>query len=613
MKKILTLGMVLALAASIMFTSLSLTGCDNGGGTTTTPDTTPPTVVSVTPANNSTGVATTGDVVITFNEAMNTTSGTVTLDGAVCSGTWSENNTKYTVPYENLAPANRVTITISGFKDKAGNTMTEDVSRAFTTVGYIDPNAKAGLYDTESIGADDEPRVAIDKTSATTVTATFKDAIDYVNIPANGRKSYTLVLNGDVSIPAGNVIGNSDSNVSLRIIGLGANRTISLSSPGFLFTVKPRNTLVLDNNITLKGLTNNSDSLVKVDPRGALKMNNGSAIKDNTINDAQGGGVFLEGIFTMYGGEISGNKITCTPGYEPAYGGGVFLLATGIFYMYDGKITDNTCDVIPDGDISQSRGGGVSMLGGNFYMSGGKITGNKAFAGGGVLVGDGTFTMSGGEISGNDAFFGGGVVVGSGIVTSAVLEATFIMDSGKISGNTSEVMGGGVYLGGEHVTFTMEGGEISGNTALTDSGGGGGGVYMEGYLFTMKGGTISKNIASNGGGVVVERGGFRMYGNGEISSNTASKGGGVYLAAFASVSVDVYFRMTDGTIYGSNAPAGQRNIATTHNSGAAIYIDPGFDAKYGTVNSSGGFIQKGFFTETNYESTVKVVDGELVP
>ncbi len=94
-----------------------------------------PTVESVTP--NGTDASTSGDVVITFSEAMDiNTAGTVSLDnsvGTLNAGTWSGENKVYTVSYSGLANATEYTITISGFKDAAGNTMTEDTSHAFTT------------------------------------------------------------------------------------------------------------------------------------------------------------------------------------------------------------------------------------------------------------------------------------------------------------------------------------------------------------------------------------------------------------------------------------------------------------------------------------------------
>ncbi|WP_312046785.1 InlB B-repeat-containing protein, partial [Anaerotignum sp.] len=93
-----------------------------------------PTVESVTP--NGTDVAASGDVVITFSEAMDTnTAGTVSLDNGVDTlntGEWSGENKVYKVSYSQLANDTEYTITISGFKDVAGNKMTED-THTFTT------------------------------------------------------------------------------------------------------------------------------------------------------------------------------------------------------------------------------------------------------------------------------------------------------------------------------------------------------------------------------------------------------------------------------------------------------------------------------------------------
>jgi len=586
-------------------------------------------VLSVTPTG--TGAAVTGTVFITFSEAMDATPGTVELNGTTLitlDWGWSGDKKVFGIGYIGLTNTTYL-VKIFGFKDVAGNTMAVDNSYSFTTMGGIPPNAPAGLYNNST----NELLVPFDKTSATTATSTFNEAITKVK---QDEGIYTLLLDGDVSV-AGNSIDFA-SPLTLTIVGQGSNRTISLSSAGKLFNISaPNVNLILDNNITLQGRTGNIDSLVMVSG-GTLIMKDGSAIKDNRLPGSMGGGVYVSSImsnkgnFIMNGGEISGHKITNTDVGGGAIGGGV-VVSGGNFTMNGGKIINNICEDTSD-DSARIQGGGVFiMAGGTFTMSGGEISGNTALFGGGVFMASGTFTMSSGNISGNTAVGGGGVAMDSGNFTlsggnitdntasfvggglgggvyvySDTSEANITMSGGKISENTSGLAGGGVCLEGRNVKFTMEGGEISGNTAHTELGGGGGGVFMDGFLFTMKGGKISRNIASKGGGVLVDKGGFQMYGNGEISGNTASKGGGVYLAV--SASVDVYFRMTDGTIYGSTASTGQPNMATTPNSGAAIYIEPGFEAKYGTVNSSNAFTSTGTFTE-NYENTVKVANGVL--
>jgi uncharacterized protein YjdB len=121
----------------------------------------------------------------------------------------------------------------------------------------------------------------------------------------------------------------------------------------------------------------------------------------------------------------------------------------------------------------------------------------------------------------------------SGNVPVNLNNGNLVMNDGvKISGNTSTApagRGGGVYMNGG--TFTMNGGEISDNAA---SNGGGGGVYVNSGIFTMNGGKISGNTTSYGagGGVFVANGTFTMNG-GEIIGNEiigVGSGGGVHLS-----------------------------------------------------------------------------------
>lgn len=105
-----------------------------------------------------------------------------------------------------------------------------------------------------------------------------------------------------------------------------------------------------------------------------------------------GRGIYVNNIFTMYGGEISGNDAPSTS--NKGYGGGVYVYDGCSFTMNGGKITSNTAGFY---------GGGVYLSRkSNFTMNGGSITGNSAqMSGGGVeLYGgnsgdDSTFTVSG--------------------------------------------------------------------------------------------------------------------------------------------------------------------------------------------------------------------------
>ena len=105
---------------------------------TTIPDTTPPTVTSTSPANNSTNVAVSTVVTVTFSEAMDATTingttfslsgttGTVTYDAATHVATFT--------PTASLTASTIYTATVTtGAKDVAGNGLTGNFSFSFTT------------------------------------------------------------------------------------------------------------------------------------------------------------------------------------------------------------------------------------------------------------------------------------------------------------------------------------------------------------------------------------------------------------------------------------------------------------------------------------------------
>lgn len=101
---------------------------------------------------------------------------------------------------------------------------------------------------------------------------------------------------------------------------------------------------------------------------------------------------------------------------------------------------------------------------------------------------------------------------------------TFTMSGGTIAGNNAS-QGGGVYVS-SYATFEMSGGAISGSSVNTD-GGTGGGVYVDSFgIFIMENGTISGNTAYAGGGVFVHISGTFTMENGTISGNTATRFGG---------------------------------------------------------------------------------------
>ena len=216
------------------------------------------------------------------------------------------------------------------------------------------------------------------------------------------------------------------------------------------------------------------------------KNGNYGTIGHYNPTENQGPGVNVAGTFNMYGGKIFQNQVKFYDGNPRGYGGGVLVSRTGTFNMFGGEITGNTAKsgggVYVDGMFSMSggtiydnageRGGGVYVTpNGMFNMSGSAaITGNTGTYGG-VYV-DGTFSMSGGTICGNTESSGGGVYVESG---------TFNMSgSAAITGNTVTGNGGGVYVlgsakkmnvsGDVKIENNWKGGTLNADTGLYEKG-----------------------------------------------------------------------------------------------------------------------------------------------
>lgn len=255
--------------------------------------------------------------------------------------------------------------------------------------------------------------------------STLAEKLAWLDRSADSHNTYILEVNADEVIAPHTFEYKGSINITIILRGVGANRTIRLSTHGAMFVVKPNITFILDNNIILYGHSGNTHTMVWVDG-GTFRMNPGSTITGNIrsiTGDSGGGGVFVKGTFIMNGGTISGNTA--------ADGGGVYMAR-------DANVT--------------------------FTMNGGIISGNTAQNGGGVTVSRaGNFTMNGGTISGNAAQFGGGVsVVGTGGTRSAI----FNMHRGIITNNIASTNGGGVYIDyhnfGASPNFTKSGGTITG-------------------------------------------------------------------------------------------------------------------------------------------------------
>jgi len=413
-------------------------------------------------------------------------------------------------------------------------------------------------------------------------TTGLANKLAWLQIHAQSNGCYILDVNADESIAPHTLSYNDRNNIVITLIGVDSNQTISLSSTGVMVTVEAGVTLILDDNITLQGHNNNSDSIVRVNSGGALVMKERSTISGNATSSyltSYGGAVYVSGgFFIMEGGEISSN----TGDY-----GVVYVSEYGNFSMTGGEIYDNIIN-------SSGRGGVVYVSDGTFSMTDGKIFNNliNGFSGNSaVYVGEGTFTMEGGEISGNTSssyyhYYCVGVFV----------DGTFAMEDGKIFGNS----GGGVYVS-ECGNFIMQGGEISNNT------GDYGGVQIPAYgTFIMKGGEISNNTSS---GVYVSDNGIFYMTGGEISNNI---GRGV------EVGYEGTFTMNGGNIFGNFC--GVESIGTFimeygeisgNISYGGVYLNGGtFKMSDGVISGNTAFYSGGGVYVSVY-ATFTMTDGEI--
>ena len=119
---------------------------------------------------------------------------------------------------------------------------------------------------------------------------------------------------------------------------------------------------------------------------GTLTMDGGSIVG---CSAGTGGGVYVEGTFTMSG---SSTIIGCAAGTDG--GGGVYV--SGTFTM-NGSSAIRDCTARPGGGVTVNSGESR----GQFIMNGGRITGCKATndTGGGGIFNSGEVTMTGGEIT----------------------------------------------------------------------------------------------------------------------------------------------------------------------------------------------------------------------
>ncbi|MDR2490230.1 MAG: chitobiase/beta-hexosaminidase C-terminal domain-containing protein [Spirochaetaceae bacterium] len=277
-------------------------------------------------------------------------------------------------------------------------------------------------------------------------TSELSAAFSSLGTGAESNTDYTITLTEDINFARkwlGTSGGSSSSitsptlptsatNVKITLKGDSQERTLQLTGTGSLFTVggtfKSNNnyvshnvTLILDENITLRGVDSNNAPLVTVQLSGKLQIKDGAKIIGNTNTARLGGGVLCDssGTISMSGGEISGNTAKSTLADYPAMGGGVLVGGqSSHFTMSGGIISGNTC--INTNSTGTAFGGGVHVLGSastgpSFRMTDGIISGNTVqSAGSGGAYGGGVSILGFDTTAGGYVYFykNGGIIYG---------------------------------------------------------------------------------------------------------------------------------------------------------------------------------------------------------
>ena len=218
----------------------------------------------------------------------------------------------------------------------------------------------------------------------------IEKAVAYVK--DNPNSEYTLYLGNNAFINTQN-IKVDDFNLTLR--GINRARSISLASgKGALFNLgewksnDPANLkkgmeFSIGENITLKGIQDNSSALVVVGDLVTFNMLEGSEIIGNVVNGAEkAAAVELQqkSIFNMEGGEITGNKnnVDLAGGtvYKPS--SAVLVPTTSTFNMKGGSINRNTGGVGELVQIVSKKSGDSTIADNNVILKGNSKIGRIA-------------------------------------------------------------------------------------------------------------------------------------------------------------------------------------------------------------------------------------------
>ncbi|UEA31055.1 Cna B-type domain-containing protein [Granulicatella elegans] len=288
------------------------------------------------------------------------------------------------------------------------------------------------------------------------------------------------------------VIGTTRIEGEVSLAGTNAKILRGKDFNDYLFRVESGKEATLS-DIAVDGNGENNKtiekSLVEVNSKAILNINDGSVLKNNQIKAIEdtatiGGAIYASSAtINMTGGSVENNQAT--------YGGGIYLDSSTMNFS-GGTVQNNKSDLVIDRSVSPtqyySAGGGIlANEGSTINMStDAKVLNNYAQEiGGGISLGSNQWgatnvlKMSGGTIDGNIAgSAGGGIFVQAKYFSGGASKA--YIDGGKItnnemdaSGYTEKMFGGGrIYVNGANNNYNVQGanGELYlKNVVITDN------------------------------------------------------------------------------------------------------------------------------------------------
>lgn len=356
---------------------------------------------------------------------------------------------------------------------------------------------------------------------------------------------------------------------------------------------------------------------------GGISIASGSSVTilDNTqitsnTTAKSGGGIFNDGTLYLGGGVISKNTAS-------EWGGGIF--SNGTIFMYGSAVigdmsknvaaTSSSCS-----NKAEIKAGGIYSSG-NLYMGYSDESTERALTGGVCY----NFSKDCGGIYQLNGSTSKVFKLNSGSVSYNaergiyVAKCSFTMTGGSVSGNKAtnngQTNGAGVYAGYES-DVVISGGTISSNTA----GGNGGGIYLAqtDSSVTIEGGTISGNLASgNGKGIAVANGSLKMKGGAKLDS-----GNDVYLVSgkYITITGSLTGTVPVATITPASYSVGTTVLAagtgvTLADEVGKFTLAPSTDGRLWYINSSDGKLKKYYGTKLAPDAEGDIVfnDGSATP